>query len=187
MYEKLLASDRALFLSLNGDMGTFMDYLMIVFTSKISIAVVIVVSLILLYKRVGRKQFFMIIAAIGLIILFADQTSNFFKHNTPRLRPMHEPLLDGAVYLIEGMRGGLYGTVSGHAANTFGVLFFLSLVFRDIRYTIVVMLFSIGVVYSRIYLGYHYPLDIFYGTVAGFFYGGMVYTLYKYITKKYIS
>lgn len=180
MYEKILSSDIELYKHLNGDMGWFMDNLMVISSSKITLALAIILSLIYLFKKVSRREFIFIIIAILAIILVADQTCNIFKINTPRFRPMHEPLLQGLIHLVDGHRGGASGTVSAHAANSFGVLIFLSLIIRNFKYTIGAIVLCLLISYSRIYLGYHYSLDLFYGTTLGI---TVAFVFYKIYTK----
>lgn len=188
MYDKILALDRELFLQINFDGGGFMDNLMVICTSKLFLAAALVASLIYLYrKKMPLVQILYTAMAIGLIILLADQTCNFFKNNTPRLRPMHEPLLDGLVYLIDGMRGGNFGTVSAHAANSVGTLFFLSLLIRKPLFWSLAAIAATLIMYSRIYLGYHYPLDLFYGIITGLIYGFVTYKIYTYIVKRFVK
>lgn len=179
MYEKLLALDRELFLAINFDGGAFMDSLMVGATSKSFLAVILVASLVYLYKKVPNIQILYTALALGLVILLADQTCNFFKDNMSRLRPMYEPLLEGMVYLVDGKRGGQYGTVSAHAANSVGTLLFMSLLVRHRLFWALSVVASVAIMYSRAYLGYHYPLDLIYGTITGIIYANIAYCCYK--------
>lgn len=188
MYDKLLALDRELFLQLNFDGGSFMDSLMIISTSKLFLAAALVASLVYLYlKKMPLVQILYTALAIGLVILLADQTCNFFKINTPRLRPMHEPLIDGMVYLIDGMRGGNYGTVSAHAANSVGTLLFLSFLIRKPLYWALAAVAASLIMYSRVYLGYHYPLDLLYGVITGVIYALITYKIYQYVVARFVK
>lgn len=187
MYDKLLLFDIGVFEKLNGDLGGFVDFLMIALTSKITLIVSIVATLVYLYLKGFRKELFFTVIGILLVILVADQTCNIFKDQLPRIRPMYEVLLEGKIHLIDGMRGGMSGTVSAHAANSFGVLFLLSLIIKKQNYTIFAMIIAALISYSRIYLGYHYPLDILYGTILGLSTGFVVFRIYNYIIKKQIK
>lgn len=184
MYDQLLQLDRDIFLILNGDCGNFMDYAMIFFTNKAVLIGAAISTLVYLYKKMMLKDLLFVILGAALIILVADQSCNFFKDFTPRLRPMYEPLIEGNIHLIDGMRGGESGTVSAHAANSFGLLFFFSLIIKKWRYTLLAMVIAAIISYSRIYLGYHYLLDVIYGTSLGLTTGYLVYRLYRLITKR---
>jgi undecaprenyl-diphosphatase len=85
-----------------------------------------------------------------------------------RLRPSHEPELEGLLHLVDGYRGGLYGFASSHAANTFGVAIFIWLSLRKhYRWIGVIFIWAILMSYTRIYLGVHYPTDILVGAIIG--------------------
>ncbi|MDE6183339.1 MAG: phosphatase PAP2 family protein [Rikenellaceae bacterium] len=183
--EKLLDTDRTLFLAMNGDGGPFADALMWALSSEFALVPVGVVALWLMWRRYDDKRcFFVAILFIALVVLLSDRISTTFKYVLPKLRPTHEPLLDGLVHTVYGYRGGLYGTVSSHAANSFGVSLFTSLVIRRKWYTLTVMLMSAAICYSRIYLGAHYPADIFFGTVTGLLFGWLCYKMMNFITPK---
>ena len=178
MGERILELDRQLLLALNGDGGIFLDNVMWIFSSKLIFIPVGLLAIFLFYKVMPVKRLLLTIVFIALIVLIADPVSGLFKHYTPKFRPTHEPLLEGMVHTVRGYVGGLYGTVSAHAANSFGVALFSSLVLRKRWFTWFIFIFSAVVAYSRIYLGVHYPLDIFFGTLLGLLTGFLCYRLY---------
>ena len=129
--------------------------------------------LIILYLiiRNFRWETLWIILFVALMILVSDQLSNLFKEWIGRLRPTHEPGLQG-VHTVNGYTGGMYGFYSAHGSNTMAIAVFLIFLLKD-RYKILslfLFLWALFMGYTRIYLGVHFPGDV----VVGFMVGGLL-------------
>ena len=125
--------------------------------------------------------------AVTLVFVLCDQiSSSFFKEFFERLRPSHEPSLEGIVRLVNGKKGGRFGFVSSHAANSFGLAMFTALLFKKWYYSVLIFLWASVNSYSRIYLGLHYPGDILGGLILGILCGFFVYWMYKRFSFRYI-
>lgn len=103
-------------------------------------------------------------AAIGLSDFIA---SGIIKPYCERLRPSHCVAICGMLHYVDGYRGGQLGFVSSHAATSFSAFTFVSLLYRRKKVTYPLLLFTIFICYSRIYLGVHYPGDILGGVLVG--------------------
>ncbi len=67
--------------------------------------------------------------------------------------------------LKDTVRGESRSLPSSHATNIFAAAFFLSVYFR--RFWPFFYIIAVLVGYSRVYLGVHFPLDVFVGGIAG--------------------
>ncbi len=178
MLEHLLQIDRQVFLFLNSMNSPLFDKLMFAISGRVIWAPLYLAILIYLGARYKRK-FYLILLFIIIAVTLADQGSvQLFKNVFHRLRPCHEPSLEGLVHLVDGKCGGLYGFVSSHASNSFNVAL-LSLMFIKKRwYSIGILIWAAVIGYSRVYLGVHYPGDVICGAILGSFIGWGVYKLY---------
>jgi len=176
--------DQQLFLFLNSLNSPFWDKVMFVISGKVIWAPLYLG--ILIYTGIKyKKKFFLILPFIILAVALADQVSvQLFKNLFQRLRPCHEPSLEGMVHLVNGECGGLYGFVSSHASNSFNVALISLMLIKKRWYTVSIVLWAAIIGYSRIYLGVHYPGDVVCGSLLGALIGWSMYKLYETADKK---
>lgn len=131
-------------------------------------------------KRICVLQCVLIFVAFAIAVGGADYiSSGIIKHSVCRLRPTHNPSLEGMLHIVCGYRGGMYGFVSSHAANTMACALLFSLLWRSRVATVGMMLWVLLNCYSRMYLGVHYPLDIAGGLIVGSLVALLVYWLLR--------
>ena len=180
MIEYLDAIDKQVLLFLNGMHNAYFDQLMWWTSKTATWSLMAIVLLFIIFKKSWRQAIFIIIG-IALVITLADQiSSGIIKDAVERFRPTHSEIGD-LVHTVNGYRGGRFGFVSSHAANTMGVAMFVSLLFSRKWITFSMFFWATFVSYSRIYLGVHYLGDILGGTCVGLLCGLFVYWLYKYV------
>jgi undecaprenyl-diphosphatase len=179
--------DQELFLFLNSINSPFWDQVMQAISWKVIWAPLYLTILILMAIKLKRK-FLILVIFIILAVTLADQVSvQLFKNLVQRLRPCHEPSLAGLVHLVNGECGGQFGFVSSHATNSFNVALLSLLFFKKRWYTICIILWAAVIGYSRIYLGVHYPGDVFCGSLLGALIGWSMYKLYIMTDKKILQ
>jgi len=185
MIENLIELDREIFIYLNSLGKREYDFFWLVMTNKILNFTIYVIFSIIYLSKTNLKRFSLLLFTILLMILFTDQTTNFFKYSFSRLRPCHEEDLIGIIRLLKSNCGGLYGYFSAHASNSFALASFFSMLYRKNGIKIPIFLISVAVLvsYSRIYIGVHYPFDVISGAFFGILSG---YSFYLF-SKKYFK
>lgn len=186
MIEYLNSIDTHLFLFLNGRHNAFFDSIMYWFSDKwiwLPMYLLIAFFIVKHYKMKGVVMLLL----LGVTIALCDQTaSHLIKNAVLRLRPSHEPYLTGLVHLSKAGAGGMYGFVSSHAANAFGLATFLYFAldnrFKLLKYWL--FIWSVLVSYSRIYNGVHYPGDVIVAACIGTLIGWAMSKLFLYIESK---
>lgn len=127
-----------------------------------------------------KKESIIIIFFTVITIILSDQISvHLFKNIFLRLRPCHNPELEGSLHLINNICGGQFGFVSSHAANSFGLLAFLTpLVRKKLPYLwLGITVWALLLCYCRVYMAVHYPFDVLCGGIVGSFIGLGTYKL----------
>ena len=185
MIEYLNDIDADALLAVNGLHDLFQDAFWWMVTAKWS-SLLLVLALVWLLMHQNRRHVALVLAMLALAVLLADQVSSgLIKHLVERLRPTHDPSLESMVHVVNGYRGGLYGFVSSHAANSFAVATLLSFIMRHRLVTFSLFTWSLLQCYSRMYLGVHYPGDILGGIVVGMLAGWLVWRLMCWIQRRW--
>ncbi|GHS98218.1 hypothetical protein FACS189421_06400 [Bacteroidia bacterium] len=180
MLEQELQWEKGLFFFLNGSDSVFWDYFFWIY-SCIPTWIPFYLSLIFVFMYKKKwKEIGWILLSVLLVFALTDQISSaFFKPVFHRFRPTWHSDFKDLVDTVFGYRGGKYGFISGHAANSFGLATFTALVFRKRLFTGVVLLFAIFNAYSRIYLGVHFISDVVTGALVGAILGYLGYLFYN--------
>ena len=130
---QLIEADNACLLAINGWHAPWADTFMYAFSGKV-VWIPLYASLLYVIVRNLRWQVALGCAvAIALTIVLADQIgASLIRPIAERLRPsnLDNPISE-MVHIVNGYRSGRYGFPSCHAANTFGLAFFVFYLFRN--------------------------------------------------------
>ena len=165
--EEIILEDKQAMIFLNNLGSSTFDPFWILVSEKWFWIPLYVIFLYFLYKNFNKKSLFYILLFVALGITASDQIANIFKFGFERLRPCHDPSLEGL--LREVKCGGKFGFYSAHSSNSFFVATYLTMLsgkkIKQLPYFLFV--WSSIVAYSRVYLGMHFPGDIIVGAIMG--------------------
>ncbi len=158
--------DHQLLLLFNGLHVDWLDSVMFAISSKWFWLPVVIFFIYIIIKK-HKKQFWIPLLAVIICFAVTDQVSHLTKENYKRYRPSHNLELAEKVHVVNNYRGGQYGFFSGHATSSFGLALITLLFVKRKLYTYLIIAWAVLVSYSRIYLGVHFPSDVFVGAIVG--------------------
>ena len=184
--------DYPLFLALNFDGGAVVDKIMVLFSTPLFWVWLYLIMLWLVWRKYSWRGVLLFLVAAAVAAGISDMIAGIFKHTgllknlwsdfPARLRPMHTPELEGLIHVVK--QGGKYGTVSAHAATMFSVLILSTTTIRRAWFGWMMGLAVVAICYSRIYLAYHFPMDILLGALTGLMAGGVASLLFNIAIKR---
>lgn len=187
--------DRSFFIFLNGHHQPWLDQVMWYVSKMQTWFPVYLLMLILLYRKIGLRNFFLAIGCVALLLFLTDFLAvHLVKNTVMRLRPSHDPQIKDLVNLVADpngnlYRGGQFGFFSNHSSNHFGVVGLFIYLMKPLRTSWIILLYAwvLLITYSRIYLGVHYPGDILAGALYGSIAALLVSRIYHYISDRWIK
>lgn len=177
--QKLIELDKSITLAINGSDSLFIDGFANVFTSIaiwIPMAALVVFMII---RNLESKRLAIFLVLLVITVILCDQvSSSIFKPLFERFRPTHDLSIMDKIDTVNGYRGGLYGFISGHATNSFGISLFVALAIHDKRFTVSALIWAALNSLIRVYLGVHFFGDIFCGAIIGSIIASLMYLIY---------
>ncbi len=174
MLEALLELDRALFLKINTEWtNSVLDNIMPVWReAKTWIPFYILIVVALIYKFGWRIWPWL--ASVAVMMALSDQiSSNLIKPWVARPRPCNDPLIADQVRSLLGYCRDSFSFTSSHAVNHFCIATFIIFTLKSYWGKKVYWLWfwSGSIALGQVYVGVHFPLDVFCGSIIGFLIG----------------
>jgi undecaprenyl-diphosphatase len=182
--EQLIELDKELLLFLNNLGSEQWDGFWLFVTKQFYWSPLFAIIFYFLIKKIGWKNFGLVVVFLSLLILVTDQMTNVFKYSFERLRPCNDTTVKEYIRVVLERKS--FSFFSGHASNSMATTTFFFLIFRKYyKFAFLLFLFPLIFAYSRIYLGLHFPSDIVTGYLFGIFTGALFYRIYSYFQQKY--
>lgn len=183
MIEQIKSWDRELFIWLNSLGIESYDAFWVFVTqieSWIPLFVFFFILIIYYYKwKKGLVVVGFVVLTFAVTLLVTDMTKDFVG----RLRPNNSENLAGLIRVLQTPT--TFSFFSGHASSSFSIttIVFLSL-WKHNKWIILAYIWPLLFVLSRIYVGVHYPSDIFIGTIVGILMAVIFYRMSKFFLVK---
>lgn len=125
-----------------------------------------------------RKYAYMVILTAILTVVIADQlSSHVIKPTAQRTRPCNELALQSQINVLAPCSGS-FSFTSSHAVNHFAVAaFFIALLGETNRRYRILWLWAALIAFAQVYVGLHYPFDVFIGGLLGVSIGFLCYQM----------
>lgn len=181
MPDFLLQTDRHLFHLINHDFtNAFFDWVMPWLRNPKSwIPLYIAIVGVSFWKF--KSKAILIIVFIALSAGFADFTSaHIVKPMVHRLRPCNDPSVS-LTTITRVSCGTGFSFPSTHATDHFAMAFFMIFLFNKKWRWVWLwgILWAGSISFAQVYVGVHYPIDVFCGSIYGCLVGWLLYFLYK--------
>ncbi len=168
--EKLLELDKKLFILINNDLTSDFLNTVLPFTRNaifwIPLYFFLLIFILINFKKSGL---FWILAAIATAAATDIVSSHIIKENIMRLRPCQDPAMANQVNFLLNYCPQSSSFTSSHATSHFGFAAFVFFTLRRFfgKWLSFFFLWAGIISYAQIYVGVHYPLDIFCGAIIG--------------------
>lgn len=116
-----------------------------------------------------RKGWIWSLYIIFTVIISNYISSNLIKEHFLRLRPCHDPLLNGKIRLLANYCPESSSFTSSHATNHFAISMFIFITFKDLAgaWRFLIFIWAALICYAQVYVGVHFPTDVIIGAIAG--------------------
>ncbi|MDG5816482.1 phosphatase PAP2 family protein [Chitinispirillales bacterium ANBcel5] len=183
MLEFLKQIDQELFLFFNSVLiHPFLDFLLPRATHPNFWIIPAFIAVIFFVRKEKKKALIVVGLSLVTVAISDPVSARILKPLFGRLRPSHpEFFIEGGRFLTS-MRSS-FSFPSSHSMNVFAQAALFSSFYPSKK--IWFILFAVFIAYTRVYVGVHYPADVFSGAIFGTAVGLFVYYAYQTITLKF--
>lgn len=183
MLQDIIQIDQNLLIYLNNLGSTKWDSLWLFITNQFFWSPLFILIFYLTIKSYGWKTGGFLILSMIVMVAFSDQFTNFIKNTVQRSRPNNNEEIKHLLRVLINPQS--YSFMSGHATtSTFFSVYVLLLLKDNYKYIYLILFFPLVFSYSRLYLGVHFPIDIFVGILIGVTFANLYFILSKKVIKK---
>ena len=177
----LLLIDRVCFMFINNSLSNpLFDFIMPLFDDTKSFISIMLLIPFLSAVFLDKNNRWKLVVLIPLVIILVDQSGLFLKKTILRPRPWAGMTSELVNHLV-AQKGRNYSFPSNHAANMSGLAVVFSAIYFQYKY----LFWSIAgiVIFSRVYIGVHYPSDVIAGWFIGTVYGLLLVKSWEYFRR----
>ncbi|MCB9308948.1 MAG: phosphatase PAP2 family protein [Lewinellaceae bacterium] len=130
----------------------------------------------------GKKAYWILLFTLLTVMTSDSFNSQLVKKSIQRLRPCNNEFVE---VISRVQCGSGFSFASTHAANHFALAAFWSMTFGQVMPSIRrwLWLWAASIAFAQVYVGVHFPSDVFVGALMGFIIG----YLYALVFNKYYS
>jgi undecaprenyl-diphosphatase len=186
LLESILQKDKQLLIYLNNLGSEQWDPIWLAITNQFYWTPLFIFVFYIVIKSFGWKRGGFMIFSMILLVAFSDQFTNLIKATFARLRPNNDPEIKHLLRLF--IHPQSHSFISGHATtSTFFSVFTILLLREKYKRIYLILLFPLVFSYSRVYLGVHFPIDIFVGILTGITFGNLYFYAFRKADKRLFS
>lgn len=182
-YNWLIACDKNWFIIINNKLtNPFLDALFPIWREAQTWYPLYLFLLVFTVVNFGRRSLWWLLF-FGLTIGLCDQiSSGIIKDFVNRPRPCTDPELSQYVRLLLNRCPGSGSFTSSHATNHFGMAVFVNFTFNKFinKGKYLLFVWAVSICYAQVYIGVHYPIDVFGGALLGSIIGYFTALFYNY-------
>jgi len=170
----LQETDKAIFKFINhGLSNPFFDQVMPFIRNQHFWSPFYIFMVVFILVNFKKNRGWYLLFAIGTVIVSNFVSSDLIKGNIYRLRPCNDASLASYINVLVGYKPQSSSFTSSHAANHFAMATFFYYTLKNYlgKLSYLFFVWAFVICFAQVYVGVHFPFDVFAGGVIGFVLG----------------